>query len=129
MPERERRRETLLARKHMVMSSVQKKAQVLAIGAEGEGPEPALLARKHMVMSSVQKKAQVLAIGAEGEGPEPVRDPELNAGFEVWPHQCKVEGDDCCPGPAGHTMADQGQDAIGGLGHQGTLLAHVQLLL
>lgn len=30
----------LLARKHMVRSLVQKKAQVLAIGAEGEGPEP-----------------------------------------------------------------------------------------
>ncbi|KAJ7409142.1 hypothetical protein WISP_116381 [Willisornis vidua] len=31
------------------------------------------------------------------------------------------------PGPAGHTLADSGQDAISLLGHQGTLLAHVEL--
>ncbi|KAJ7410144.1 hypothetical protein WISP_111202 [Willisornis vidua] len=33
------------------------------------------------------------------------------------------------PGPAGHTVPDTGQDAIGLLGHLGTLLAHVQLPL
>ncbi|RMC21667.1 hypothetical protein DUI87_02535 [Hirundo rustica rustica] len=30
------------------------------------------------------------------------------------------------PGPAGHTILDTGQDAIGLFGHQGPLLAHVQ---
>ena len=30
------------------------------------------------------------------------------------------------PAPAGHTISDTSQDAIGLLGHVGTLLAHVQ---
>ncbi|GAB0187966.1 hypothetical protein GRJ2_001261900 [Grus japonensis] len=35
-------------------------------------------------------------------------------------------GDDHFPGPAGHTVSDTSQDALGLLGHLGTLLAHVQ---
>ncbi|KAK4814520.1 hypothetical protein QYF61_021621 [Mycteria americana] len=35
-------------------------------------------------------------------------------------------GDDHCPTPAGHTIADTSQDAVGLLGHLGTLLAHIQ---
>ncbi|KAK4830080.1 LOW QUALITY PROTEIN: hypothetical protein QYF61_008418 [Mycteria americana] len=46
-----------------------------------------------------------------------VRGPKLNAVFE---------GDDHFPSPAGHTIFDTSQDAIGFLGHLGTLLAHVQ---
>ncbi|TRZ18534.1 hypothetical protein HGM15179_008589 [Zosterops borbonicus] len=38
-----------------------------------------------------------------------VRGPELDTGFEVWPHQCPAQGDNRCPGPAGHTIADTGQ--------------------
>ncbi|KAK4813930.1 hypothetical protein QYF61_003000 [Mycteria americana] len=56
-----------------------------------------------------------------------VRGPKLNTVFEVWPHQCRVQGHDHFPTPAGHTISDRSQDAIGLLGHLGTLLAHIQL--
>ncbi|KAK4814248.1 hypothetical protein QYF61_012744, partial [Mycteria americana] len=55
-----------------------------------------------------------------------VRGPKLNTVFEVWPHQCRVQGHDHFPSPAGHTIPDTSQDAIGFLGHLGTLLAHIQ---
>ncbi|KAK4832522.1 hypothetical protein QYF61_023854 [Mycteria americana] len=47
-----------------------------------------------------------------------VRGPKLNTGFE---------GHDHFPSPAGHTNFDTSQDAIGFLGHLGTLLAHIQV--
>ncbi|KAK4821930.1 hypothetical protein QYF61_004933 [Mycteria americana] len=56
-----------------------------------------------------------------------VRGPKLNTGFEVRPHQCRVQGHDRFPSPAGHTIPDTSQDAIGLLGRLGTLLAHIQL--
>ncbi|KAJ7401113.1 hypothetical protein BTVI_98768 [Pitangus sulphuratus] len=40
----------------------------------------------------------------------------------------RVQGDNHCPGPAGHTDPDPGQEAIGVLGPLGTLLARVQQL-
>lgn len=49
--------------------------------------------------------------------------PELDAELEVWPQRGPVEGDSPSPGPADHTIANAGQDAIG---LQGTLLAHIQ---
>ncbi|KAK4830880.1 hypothetical protein QYF61_013809 [Mycteria americana] len=49
--------------------------------------------------------------------------PKLNTGFEVRPHQCQAQ---YSPTPAGHTIPDTSQDAIGFLGHLGTLLAHIQ---
>ncbi|KAK4811089.1 hypothetical protein QYF61_016375 [Mycteria americana] len=55
-----------------------------------------------------------------------VRGPNQNTVFEVWPHQCRVQRDNCFPSPAGHTISDTSQDAIGLLGHLGTLLAHIQ---
>ncbi|KAK4815370.1 hypothetical protein QYF61_001358 [Mycteria americana] len=55
-----------------------------------------------------------------------VRGPKLNTGFEVRPHQCRVQGHDPFPAPAGHTTPDTSQDAVGFLGHLGTLPAHVQ---
>ncbi|KAK4831475.1 hypothetical protein QYF61_017723 [Mycteria americana] len=55
-----------------------------------------------------------------------VRGPKLNTGFEVRPHQCRVQGHDHFPSPAGHTIFDTSQDAIGFLGHLGILLAHIQ---
>ncbi|KAJ7426012.1 hypothetical protein WISP_19978 [Willisornis vidua] len=56
-----------------------------------------------------------------------LRDPELSTILKVWPHQRRVQGKDHCPGPAGHTILDPGQDPIGLLGHLGTMLAHVEL--
>jgi len=56
-----------------------------------------------------------------------VRAPKLNTVVEVWPHQCQVQGYNPLPTPAGHTIPDTSQDAVGLLGHLGTLLAHVQL--
>ncbi|KAK4810276.1 hypothetical protein QYF61_015306 [Mycteria americana] len=55
-----------------------------------------------------------------------VRGPKLNTVFELQPHQCRVQGHNHCPTPAGHTVSDTSQDAIGFLGHLGTLLAHAQ---
>ncbi|KAK4817679.1 hypothetical protein QYF61_024908 [Mycteria americana] len=55
--------------------------------------------------------------------------PKLNTAFEVRPHQCRVQGHDHFPSPAGHTISDTSQDAIGFLGHLGTLLAHIQLAI
>ncbi|KAK4815348.1 hypothetical protein QYF61_000180 [Mycteria americana] len=55
-----------------------------------------------------------------------VRGPKLNTVFQVRPHQCQVQGHDHFPSPAGHTIFDTNQDAIGFLGHLGTLLAHIQ---
>ncbi|KAK4831836.1 hypothetical protein QYF61_019594, partial [Mycteria americana] len=55
-----------------------------------------------------------------------VRGPKLNTVFEVWPHQCRVQGHDHFPSPAGHAIFDTSQDAIGFLGLLGTLLAHIQ---
>ncbi|KAK4833022.1 LOW QUALITY PROTEIN: hypothetical protein QYF61_027404 [Mycteria americana] len=55
-----------------------------------------------------------------------VRGPKLNTGFEVQPHQCGVQGHDHFPSPAGHAIFDTSQDAVGLLGHLGTLMAHVQ---
>ncbi|KAK4824048.1 hypothetical protein QYF61_009639 [Mycteria americana] len=52
--------------------------------------------------------------------------PKLNTVFEVQPHQCRVQGHNHFPSPAGHTIFDTSQDAIGFLGHLGTLLAHIQ---
>ncbi|KAK4810067.1 hypothetical protein QYF61_007889 [Mycteria americana] len=52
--------------------------------------------------------------------------PKLNTGFKVRPHQCRVQGHDRFPSPAGHAIFDTSQDAIGFLGHLGTLLAHIQ---
>ncbi|KAK4829933.1 hypothetical protein QYF61_007656 [Mycteria americana] len=55
-----------------------------------------------------------------------VRGPKLNTVFEVQPHQCRVQGDDRFHTPASHTIFDTSQDAIGFVGHLGTLLAHIQ---
>ncbi|KAK4814854.1 hypothetical protein QYF61_027827 [Mycteria americana] len=55
-----------------------------------------------------------------------VRGPNLNTLLEVRPHQCRVQGHDHFPSPAGHAIFDTSQDAIGFLGHLGTLLAHIQ---
>ncbi|KAK4826362.1 hypothetical protein QYF61_007956, partial [Mycteria americana] len=52
--------------------------------------------------------------------------PKLNTVFEVRPHQCRVQGHDRFPSPAGHAIFDTSQDAIGFLGRLGTLLAHIQ---
>ncbi|KAK4809371.1 hypothetical protein QYF61_001889 [Mycteria americana] len=56
-----------------------------------------------------------------------VRGPTLNTAFEVRPHQCRVQGHDHCPSPAGHAIPDTSQDAVGFLGHLGTPLAHIQV--
>ncbi|TRZ07980.1 hypothetical protein HGM15179_019125 [Zosterops borbonicus] len=55
-----------------------------------------------------------------------LRGPELDTVLKVRPQQCQAQGKNDLPGPAGHTIPDTGQDSIGPLGHQGTLLAHVQ---
>ncbi|KAK4817682.1 LOW QUALITY PROTEIN: hypothetical protein QYF61_024911 [Mycteria americana] len=52
--------------------------------------------------------------------------PKLNTAFKVRPHQCRVQGHDHFPSPAGHAIFDTSQDAIGFLGHLGTLLDHIQ---
>ncbi|KAK4823665.1 LOW QUALITY PROTEIN: hypothetical protein QYF61_005017 [Mycteria americana] len=57
--------------------------------------------------------------------------PKLNTVFKGRPHQCRGQGqgDNHFPSPAGHTISETSQDAIGLLGHLGTLLAHIQLAI
>lgn len=52
--------------------------------------------------------------------------PELKTALEVQPHQSWVQNDDHLPAPANCAIANTNQDAVG-LGHLGTLLAHVHL--
>lgn len=52
--------------------------------------------------------------------PSELRGPKLSIGLEVQPRQCKVQGKNQFSGPADHTMADKGQDAVSLLGHRGT---------
>ncbi|KAK4809752.1 LOW QUALITY PROTEIN: hypothetical protein QYF61_008873 [Mycteria americana] len=44
-----------------------------------------------------------------------VRGPTLNTAFEVRPHQCRVQGHNHCPSPAGHAISDTSQDARCGI--------------
>ena len=44
----------------------------------------------------------------------------------MQPHQCRVQRDDHFHVPVVNTVSDTSQDAIGLLGHPGTLLGHVQ---
>ncbi|XP_048796179.1 uncharacterized protein LOC125691181 isoform X2 [Lagopus muta] len=53
--------------------------------------------------------------------------PELDAVLQVRPQQGRAEGEDRLPRPAGHALCNAAQDAIGPLGHKGTLLAHGNL--
>jgi len=54
-----------------------------------------------------------------------VRGPKLHTVFKVRPHQCSVQRD--VPVPAGHSISDSSQDAVGFLTYLSTLLTHVQL--
>jgi len=56
-----------------------------------------------------------------------VRGPKLNTALQVRPHQCLVQGHHHLSTPAGHTIPDASQDAVGLLEHLGSLQAHVQL--
>ncbi|KAJ7419238.1 hypothetical protein WISP_55121 [Willisornis vidua] len=38
-----------------------------------------------------------------------MRGPKLDIRFKVWPHQCQVQRENHCPGPAGHTIAGTAQ--------------------
>lgn len=38
-----------------------------------------------------------------------LEDPNPSTVLKVWPHQCQEQGDDLCPGPAGHNIPDTGQ--------------------
>ncbi|GAB0181768.1 hypothetical protein GRJ2_000642100 [Grus japonensis] len=55
-----------------------------------------------------------------------VRGPKPNTVLKVRPHQCRVQVDNHFPSPAGHTIPDTSQDAVGLIDHLGTLLAHIQ---
>jgi len=59
--------------------------------------------------------------------PPVLRTPHPDTALLVRPHQCRIEGQDHLPQPAGHTSFDASQDTFGFLGCEGTLLAHVQL--
>ncbi|CAM9604986.1 unnamed protein product, partial [Bubo scandiacus] len=53
-------------------------------------------------------------------GPHTGASPEgshRNRGAEVRPHQCRVQGQDHFPVPAGHAISDTSRDTIGLLGH------------
>lgn len=50
----------------------------------------------------------------------------MNTVHKVQPYQCRVQSDDYLPAPAVCTTSDTSQDAIGLIGHLGTLVAHDQ---
>ena len=54
-----------------------------------------------------------------------VRRLKLNTAYKTWSNQCCLQGHNNLCHPAGHSISDTGQDAIGLLGCLGTLLAHV----
>ncbi|KAK4820567.1 hypothetical protein QYF61_001630 [Mycteria americana] len=80
----------------------------------------------HLSTTSFQLRCPSLDTLQHLNVPLVVGGPKLNTVFEVWPHQCRVQGHDHFPTPAGHAIFDTSQDAIGFLGHLGTLLAHIQ---
>ncbi|GAB0178554.1 mitochondrial enolase superfamily member 1 [Grus japonensis] len=47
----------------------------------------------------------------------------------MWPHQGRGEGEDNLPRPVGQALLNAPQDTIGLLGHEGTLLAHGELVV
>ncbi|PKU41675.1 hypothetical protein llap_8029 [Limosa lapponica baueri] len=49
--------------------------------------------------------------------------PEVDTVFQLWTHQCRVEGENDLPRPTGYTLPYAAQDSIGPLGNKGTLLA------
>ncbi|GAB0208342.1 mitochondrial enolase superfamily member 1 [Grus japonensis] len=55
-----------------------------------------------------------------------LRGPKGNTVFKVQSDQCRVQEDDHFLSPAHRTVSDTSQEAIGLLGHLGTLLAHIQ---
>jgi len=57
-----------------------------------------------------------------------VRNPNLNAVLEVRPHQCRVQGHDHLPTPAGHTVPDTLALAwfVAGLGLREMILLHLE---
>lgn len=46
-----------------------------------------------------------------------MRNLELNTVLKVQPHQHQVQGEDCFPSLAGHTISDTDKDAVGLCGH------------
>ncbi|KAK4810721.1 hypothetical protein QYF61_007695 [Mycteria americana] len=79
-----------------------------------------LLQTLHQLRCPSLDSLQHLNVSLVARGPKP------NTVFEVRPHQCRVQGHDHFPSPAGHAISDTSQDAVGLLGYLGTLLAHIQ---
>ena len=53
-----------------------------------------------------------------------LRGPELDAIFQMWSRQGRVKGEENRSRPTNHTPPNTPLDAIGLLGHKGTVLAH-----
>ncbi|KAK4824396.1 hypothetical protein QYF61_014056 [Mycteria americana] len=104
--------------------SMQKKQALLEAAKQSQFPQPLLirlvLQTLHQLRCPSLYTLQYLNI------PLVVGGPKLNTVFQVRPHQCRVQGHNHFPSPAGHAVFDTGQDAIGLLGRLGTLLAHIQ---
>ncbi|XP_068544652.1 inhibitor of nuclear factor kappa-B kinase subunit alpha-like [Anas acuta] len=99
-------------------------------------PEPPLLQTKHpqrpqplltgLVDQALHQLCSPSLDTLQGLNVLVMRGPKLNTALEVLPHQSRVQEDDHLPGPVGCTIPDTSQDAVGLLGHLGTLLVHVQ---
>lgn len=79
-------------------------------------PEPPFLQVKHPQLSQLLLTGLVLQTLPQLRCPSlhslqplnvflTVRGPELVPALQVWPQQCRVQRDNPCPGPAGHTTA------------------------
>ena len=58
-----------------------------------------------------------------------LRTPHLDTVLQVRPHQCRAEGKDHLPHPAGHASFDAAQNSVAFLGCEGALMAYVQLAI
>lgn len=79
---------------------------------------PAPLVAFHHTCASGPSPASV---HFSGHAPVPqclvMRNLELNTVLKVQPHQHQVQGEDCFPSLAGHTISDTDKDAVGLCGH------------
>ncbi|KAK4831231.1 hypothetical protein QYF61_016329, partial [Mycteria americana] len=90
---------------------------------------PQSLLIRHLLQTLHQLRCPPLDTLQHLNIPLVVGGPKLNTVFKVQPHQCRVQGHDHFPSPAGHAIFDTSQDAVGFLGRLGTLLAHIQAVV
>ncbi|KAK4826879.1 hypothetical protein QYF61_011998, partial [Mycteria americana] len=112
-----------------IFPNIQSKTPLVQLEAFSSCPMAYYLAEEtdtHLATTSFQRATRSPLSLLFSRLNNPMRGPKLNTVFEVRPHQCRVQGHDHFLSPAGHTISDTSQDAIGLLGQQFILTAHIQ---